>query len=149
VAPPARSTEERKHDTLELLRRGVDAWVASANERGDAYLIPLSYYWDGARLTVATPRASRTARGLIRTGRARVGAGETRDVVMIDGTVEVLPIGADPELEDLHAEATGFDPRELETEYVYLRITPTRIQAWREENELAGRDLMRDGDWLD
>ena len=30
----------------------------------------------------------------------------------------------------------------------YFRITPRRIQAWREENELAGRDLMRDGCWL-
>jgi NADPH-dependent FMN reductase len=28
------------------------------------------------------------------------------------------------------------------------RLRPRRIQAWREENELAGRDLMRDGRWL-
>jgi hypothetical protein len=26
--------------------------------------------------------------------------------------------------------------------------TPVRIQAWREENELADRDLMREGRWL-
>jgi hypothetical protein len=31
---------------------------------------------------------------------------------------------------------------------VYLRITPDRIRARREENELAGRDVMRDGRWL-
>jgi len=40
------------------------------------------------------------------------------------------------------------DPRTLAAEYVYLRITPHAIQAWREENELAGRDVMRNGRWL-
>ena len=32
--------------------------------------------------------------------------------------------------------------------YAYLRVTPRRIQAWREENELAEREIMRDGHWL-
>ena len=49
----------------------VDVWVASADAEGDAYLIPLSYYWDGVTLTLSTPRASRTATNLIRAGRAR------------------------------------------------------------------------------
>jgi hypothetical protein len=146
--PEARSRERRKRDALERLRNDVDLWVASAGSEGDAYLIPLSFYWDGAAITIATPRKSRTARNLIRAGLCRVGLGQTRDVVMIDGTVEERPIGADPKLEDAHAEAAGFDPRTLSTEYVYLRIEPTRIQAWREENELADRDLMRSGKWL-
>ena len=103
--------------------------------------MPLSYYWDGSTLTVATVRASRTAR-------ARVALGPTRDVVVIDGRLEAIALGADPELEDAHARATGFDPRTLAAEYAYLRITPHAIQAWREENELAGRDLMRNGHWL-
>jgi hypothetical protein len=84
----------------------------------------------------------------MRAGRCRVGLGPTRDVVMIDGTVEMLPIGSDPKLEDAHAAAAGFDPRAGSTEYVYLRIEPTRIQAWRESNELADRVLMRGGKWL-
>lgn len=28
---------------------------------------------------------------------------------------------------------------------VHLRFTPYAVKAWREENELAGRDLMADG----
>ena len=147
--PPARSPAQRKSDTLEKLRSEVDLWVASAGEGGEAYLVPLSYYWDGSALTVATARGSRTARNLIRAGQARVALGPTRDVVVIDGTVEEVAIGTDVELEDAHAQATGFDPRTLAAEYVYLRITPQRIQAWREENELAGRDLMRHGSWLE
>jgi hypothetical protein len=63
--------------------------------------------------------------------------------------LEVVEIGADTELEDAHAQTAGFDPREETEEYVYLRITPDSIQAWRESNELKGRRLMRDGQWLD
>lgn len=143
-----RSRSQRTADTLERLRGDVDLWVASASESGEAYLVPLSYHWDGSTLTIATPSASPTARNLLRAARARVALGQTRDVVIVEGTVEALPIGADPELEDAHARSAGFDPRTLRDEYVYLRITPQEIQAWRESNELDGRVLMRDGAWL-
>jgi hypothetical protein len=145
---PPRSRGQRRTDTLEKLRGDVDLWVASADETGAAYLVPLSYYWDESTLTIATPLQSRTARNLIRAGYARVALGPTRDVVIIEGPVEAVPIGTDTRLEDSHAEATGFDPRTLADEYVYLRITPESIQAWREANELAGRHVMRSGSWL-
>ncbi len=148
MTEPARSFDQRRSDTLETLGSGVDLWVASAGETGEAYLVPLSYYWDGSTLTMATPRAARTARNLIRSGWARVALGHTRDVVIVEGPVEEIAIGADAALEDAHARAAGFDPRTLSTEYVYLRITPHEIQAWREANELPGRRLMRRGEWL-
>jgi Pyridoxamine 5'-phosphate oxidase len=147
--PPGRSRAQRKQDALEKLRTEVDLWVASASEEGHAYLVPLSYYWDGSTLTLATPRASRTARNLIRARWVRAALGPTRDLVIIEGPVEVIPIGTDPALEEAHARATGFDPRTLSDEYIYLRITPREIQAWREANELEGRQLMRRGKWLD
>ena len=145
---PARSRAQRKMDVLAKLRSDVDLWVASASEAGSAYLVPLSFYWDDAALTIATPRTSRTARNLVRAGWARVALGTTRDVVIVEGPVQAIPIGADAGLEDGHARATGFDPRTLADEYVYLRITPHDIQAWREVNELPGRQLMRRGTWL-
>lgn len=147
--PPARSGSQRKADTLEKLRTDVDLWVASASEDGRAYLVPLSYYWDGSTLTIATPATSVTARNLTRAGWARVALGPTRDVVIIDGPVEAIRLGTDPDLEEAHARASGFDPRTLSEEYVYLRITPHAIQAWREANELDGRQLMRNGGWRD
>jgi hypothetical protein len=146
---PPRSRAQRRLDTLEKLRTEVDLWVASADEAGSAYLVPLSFFWDGSTLTISTPRASRTARNLVRAGRARVAFGPTRDVVIIEGPVEAVAIGTDANMEDGHAQATGFDPRTLAEEYVYLRITPDSVQAWREANELAGRQLMRDGRWLE
>jgi hypothetical protein len=145
---PARSRSQRRIDALEKLRSQVDLWVASADEVGGAHLVPLSYYWDESTLVIATPRASRTATNLVRAAWARVALGPTRDVVIIEGPVEAIPIGTETHLEDAHAHATGFDPRTLAEEYIYLRITPRNIQAWREANELADRQVMRRGEWL-
>jgi hypothetical protein len=147
--PPPRSREQRRSDALQKLRDDVDLWVASADETGSAYLVPLSFYWDGSTLTISTPRRSRTARNLQRAGWARVALGPTRDVVIVEGRVDEISMEDDPGLGDAHARATGFDPRTLEDDYVYLRITPCVIQAWREENELADRRLMRAGAWFD
>jgi hypothetical protein len=61
VRPAPRSRAQRKADTLALLRTEVDCWVASADEMGNAHLVPLSHYWDGAALVLATPRSSPTA----------------------------------------------------------------------------------------
>lgn len=145
---PPRTTQQRKHDTLARLDQDIDAWVATADPRGNAYLVPLSYLWDGTTLVMATPEASPTGRNLRDSGRARVGIGPTRDVVLIDGTVEAFTLETVPtELAEAFA-AKHWDAREERTRYAYFRITPQRIQAWREANELAGRDLMRDGRWL-
>jgi hypothetical protein len=70
-------------------------------------------------------------------------------VVLVEGTAEALEAAALPDgVGAAFAEKTGFDPRGLTTEYLYFRISPRRVQAWREADELNGRDLMRDGEWL-
>ncbi|SEG81954.1 Pyridoxamine 5'-phosphate oxidase [Thermomonospora echinospora] len=145
----ARSRVQRRHDTEHRLAHDIDVWVASASADGVPYLVPLSFDWDGEALLVATPAGSPTGRNLAATRVVRLGLGHTRDVSMIDGEVEVLEIDALPgERGDRFAERTGFDPRASATPYRWFRITPRRIQAWREENELSGRELMRDGRWL-
>jgi len=143
-----RSPGQRRADTLARLAADVDVWVATA--RGDVpHLIPHSFLWDGARLLLATPDNSVTARNLRATGRARLALGTTRDVVVIEGTAESLPLAAVPAATaDAFAARTGFDPRRSAARMEFIWIHPTRIQAWREENELPGRELMRDGAWL-
>ena len=65
--------------------------MASADAQGGApYLVPLSFRWDGETLLLATPAASPTGRNLRTTGRTRLGIGETRDVVLVEGTVDAL-----------------------------------------------------------
>ena len=144
-----RERAQRRRDTEHRLTHDVDLWVASASADGVPYLVPLSFDWDGDALLLATPANSPTGRNLAASRTVRLGLGGTRDVSMIDGTVEVLEIDALPQDQgDRFAARTGFDPRELGTSYRWFRIAPRRIQAWREVEELTDRVLMRDGRWL-
>ncbi len=127
-----RSRAQRRRDTEHRLNHDVDVWVASASADGAPYLVPLSFDWDGEALLVATPADSPTGRNLAATRAVRLGLGHTRDVSMIDGEVEILEI----------------DARAGATPHRWFRISPRRIQAWREVNELPDRELMRDGRWL-
>jgi nitroimidazol reductase NimA-like FMN-containing flavoprotein (pyridoxamine 5'-phosphate oxidase superfamily) len=145
-APEApRGAGQRKSDTLARLTTDEDAWIATADAGGGAYLVPLSFLWDGTGLVISTPRSSVTARNLSRGGRVRAGVGELRDVTMIDGTAEIVD---DDQTKDAFAAKHHWDPRDEGGDYAYFRIVPDRIQAWREANELPGRTLMRDGKWL-
>jgi Pyridoxamine 5'-phosphate oxidase len=148
MAPP-RSAQQRRTDTLSRLESDVDAWIATAGEDGP-YLVPLSYLWDGRALIVSTPTNSPTSRNLRASGKVRVGIGPTRDLILIEGTVETLGGRTDvaDDVATAFAAHSGFDPRRETADYSWFRITPRRLQAWREANELAGRDLVRDGEWL-
>ena len=144
-----RSRAQRRRDTEHRLTHDVDVWVASASADSAPYLVPLSFDWDGEALLVATPTDSPTGRNLAATRTVRLGLGQTRDVSMIVGDVEVLELDALPQAQgNRFAARSGFDPRTLATPYRWFRIAPRRIQAWREADELAGRELMRDGRWL-
>ena len=140
-----RNGGERKLDTLARLTSDVDAWIATANADGGPYLVPLSFLWDGGGLVVSTLQDSVTARNLSRGGRVRVGLGGLRDVTMIDGTAELV---ADERIKDAFAARHNWDPRDEDGDYAWFRIVPERMQAWREGNEIRGRTLMRDGNWL-
>jgi hypothetical protein len=148
VTSEPRSRADRRRDTEQRLQQDLDAWVATASPDGVPYLVPLSFDWDGEALLVATPTKSPTGRNLASGRTVRMSLGHTRDVVMIEGDVDVLEID---ELAEEHgdrfAARAGFDPRASGASYRWFRITPRRIQAWREVDELPDRDLMRDGRW--
>jgi hypothetical protein len=76
--------------------------------------------------------------------------GGTRDLALIDGTVDkVLPAGDIPaNVGDTFAAKTGFNPRRITSPYMHFHVAPQRIQVWREEHEIAGRDVMLGGTWL-
>jgi hypothetical protein len=149
-AADPRSFAQRRHDTEHRLANDIDIWVATASADGGPHLVPLSFDWDGKALLVATPTESVTGSNLAASRTVRLGLGDTRDVSMIDGDVEVIELDALPRQRgDQFLARTGFDPRVLSTPYRWFRISPRRIQAWREVNELPDRELMRDGTWLE
>lgn len=145
---PARGPEQRKQDVLDRLEKDDDAWVATASADGVPCLVPLSFVWDRGTLLLATRRTNPTAVNVTPSGQARVTLGHTRDVVLIEGTAEVVE-GRELSAESGDAFTTKlqWDPRGRPA-WVYLRITPDTVKAWREENELTGRELMTEGNWL-
>jgi hypothetical protein len=108
-------------------------------------MVPLSFRWDGATILLATPASNPTARNVVAGSLVRIGVGGTRDVVMVEGRGERVEV--DDAEGAAFADKAGFDPRPLKG-FAWLRIRPHLVQAWREADEIAGRDLMRDGRWL-
>jgi Pyridoxamine 5'-phosphate oxidase len=146
---PARSAEQRKKDTLARLETDIDAWIATADaETGTPYVMPLSFTWDGETIFVATPAANPTARNLVASGKARVTLDGTRDVVLIDGEARAVEPGELSEDEwAAYIERHGWDPRKNKGMGFY-KIRPIGLQAWREVNEIKGRDLIVGGEWV-
>jgi len=150
VAPP-RPLAQRIADSRRLFETTVDAWVSTADpESGRPWLVPLSFAWTGSLFVLGTGGESRTVLNAMAQPWVRLGIGAVRDVVLVHGTASVVSLtSVDVGEADLFAERSGFDPRELSSPYAYLRVTPRRVQAWREENELDDREIMRDGHWLE
>src|SRR6266700_2930135 len=145
-----RTREQRKADTLaKLAAPSADVWVATAAADADrhasSYLVPLSLAWIDERVVLATEAGSVTARNITSQGRTRIGLGPTRDVVMIDAELEHVysPDEVSADLARRYAAQAGWDPRESGESMRFLVLRPLRIQAWREADELPGRDLMR------
>ncbi|MEU8227827.1 pyridoxamine 5'-phosphate oxidase family protein [Kribbella sp. NPDC048915] len=140
-----RPLDVRKTDTLARLVNDVDAWVSTASPDGTPYLMPLSFLWSDETLLLSTARTNPTARNLVANSAVQLALGEVRDVIHVTGTAEVVePTDAEGEAFAIKA---GFDPRPL-ANYPFFRVTPIKIQAWREVNELKDRVLMDDGRWL-
>lgn len=146
--PAARPLDARKQDTLRRLTEDIDAWVATASPDGTPYLMPLSFLWTNDTLLMSTTSTSPTAKNLHQNPHLQLTIGDTRDVIHITATcVRVDPADVPPTEAEAFATKAGFDPRPLKN-YPYYRATPTKIQAWRESNELKDRTLMDEGKWL-
>ena len=146
--PEPRDRQTRKADALAMLTTpAVDVWVASASGEGVPHLVPVSLAWVDERAVVAVEASSVTARNVTASGVARLAVGPTRDVVMVDAVLDRTVEVADDALGAAYAAQADWDPRSS-TGYVFLVLRPVRVQAWRESNEIPGRTLMRDGDWL-
>jgi hypothetical protein len=144
-----RDRETRKADALKMLATpAIDVWVATAGVPAVAHLVPLSLAWVDGHVVIALEARSVTARNLSASRDARLAVGATRDVVMIDAVLErTVDVGADEALGAAYVAQADWDPRGL-AGYVFIVLRPVRVQAWRESNEIPGRTLMRDGEWL-
>lgn len=146
---PARSLAERRQWALDQLRAESHCWLATSSDGRGPHLIPVSFWWDGSRLTTATFAGSRTAKNIEAQPEVRVSVGATTDVLMIDALAGIVPVaGIDPAEADGYVRSSRIDPRSVPG-FVYVRLEPRRMQVWRGQSEFAGRTVMRDGAWLD
>jgi general stress protein 26 len=148
---PARTRQQRKVDTLELLTTDRYLWLATSTGEHSAHAIPMTYYWDGERLITATMRHEKTGRNLQRTGRARALLGTPAEAVVVEGAASLVEVDdADPAtLEALAARWTSPINFRAIPGFVVIQLQPKRIQAYRVGRvEFDDRDLMKDGKWL-
>ena len=144
TSEPPRGIGRRVRDALDRLERDEDLWLATAGD-DRPWLVPLSFHWTGTALLMATARRSRSYANLAAGGGARVALGHTRDVVMLDGRVDLPERLPDDEAAAVAA-VTGVDPRS-QAGAGYIRFTPVRGQAWRTYEETLQRTIMTDGRW--
>jgi hypothetical protein len=68
---------------------------------------------------------------------------------MIDAKASVVTRqDAGPRIAGSYRERTGWEPGSGGGDWVYVLLSPARIQVWRDVSEIAGRTVMRDGTWL-
>ena len=144
-----RDTATRKADVLAALEKQHDLWLASADVAGRPHLIAVSAWWDGTDLVIATTGSSKTARNLAMNPAARVARGAPADAIVIDAQmIESRAVEDSAELAGGFAAAVGWDPREVGEGWMFFRLRPNRIQAYRGYDELEGRDVMLRSRWL-
>jgi hypothetical protein len=142
-----RPTQQRIADALARFTADHDCWMATA--RADRpHLVPLSFIWHRGRFHLAIPSRSRSADNVRGGDMVRLALGTTRDVILVDGKPSVLDVVSMPqEVLDRFIRTFGWDLR-ASPGYVGVVVTPRRVLAWRQENEIAGRTVMRAGRWL-
>ncbi len=143
-----RDTATRKKDVLEVLEQQGHYWLSTAEVGGRPHVIGVSALWDGEQLLVTTLGSSRTARNMAMNPTVVLAHGDPSDAVVIRAAV--IDSAAVEDSADLAAgwkAALGWDPREMEG-WVFFRLRPTRIQAFRGYDEVEGRDVMSRSRWL-
>jgi hypothetical protein len=74
--------------------------------------------------------------------------GSTGDVLMIDAIASVVAAADLEESAIKGYEQVSGNPRATPG-FVFIQLSPTRVQVWRGRAEFSGRTVMRAGAWLD
>ncbi|KOV60585.1 pyridoxamine 5'-phosphate oxidase family protein [Streptomyces sp. MMG1121] len=141
-----RGLAERRRDTLKRLATDRDVWVSTAHPDHGPHQVPLWFLWDGRAMWMCTGATSVTARNVRAEPRVRLALPDSFDVVLIQGEAETHPAQEVPaDAAQAYTETFGWDPRTEDGPFMYVRVVPNTVRAWRGEPELRGRVIMRDG----
>jgi len=149
TSTPSRDTATRKKDVLAVLEKQGHYWLTTAEVGGRPHMIGVSGLWDGAQIVVTTLGTSKTALNMAMNPLVILAAGDPSDAVVIQAQViESVPVGESPRMAQEWKAAMGWDPAEL-GDWVFYRLRPTRIQAFRGYEEIKGRDVMIRSRWVE
>lgn len=143
-----RDAAERRRDTLDRLGAERDMWVSTSHPEHGTHMVPLWFLWFDRAVWMCTAATSATARNAVEEPRVRLALADTFDVVLLQGKTETYPAANVPkDAADAYTEKFGWDPRTEDADFLYLRVEPRTVRAWRGEPEIRGRVVMRDGAW--
>lgn len=141
-----RSVEERKHDVLEALDKQGHYWLTTAEIGGRPHVIGVSAMWDGDQLVVTTLGSSRTARNMAMNPQVVLAHGDPNDAIVIQaGMIESRGVDHSADMAAEWHKVMGWTPPD---DWMFFRLRPTRIQAFRGYDEIEGRDVMIRSRWV-
>jgi len=141
-----RSAEQRKKDVLAALEKQGHYWLTTAEIGGRPHVIGVSGLWDGSQVIVTTLGTSRTARNMEMNRQVVLAGGDPSDAIVIQaGMIDSSAVEDSPEIAAEWHKAMGWTP---ENGWVFFRLRPTRIQAFRGYDEIEGRDVMIRSRWV-
>jgi hypothetical protein len=138
TSTPSRDTATRKKDVLAVLEKQGHYWLTTAEVGGRPHMI-----------VVTTVGTSKTARNMAMNPLVVLAAGDPSDAIVIQAQmIESIPVDESPRMVQDWKAAMGWDPSEL-GDWVFYRLRPTRIQAFRGYEEIKGRDVMVRSRWVE
>lgn len=143
-----RDSATRKADVMATLRKQGHYWLSTAEVGGRPRVIGVAGWWDGDQIVVTTLGTSRSARNMEMNPQVVLAHGDPSDAVVIEaGVIDSSMADESAELAAGFSKAMGWDPREMDG-WMFFRLRPTRIQAFRGYDEIEGRDVMIHGRWV-
>ena len=149
TSTPLRDAATRKKDVLAVLESQSHYWLATSSINGRPRIIAVAGWWDGNdELVVTTLGTSVTAKNMAMNPVVTLAHGDPSDAIVIQA--QMIDSAAVEDAHDLaegFKKAMGWDPREMEG-WMFFRLRPTGIKAFRGYDEIGGRDVMIRSRWV-
>lgn len=147
TSTPLRDAATRKRDVLASLEKNGHYWLSTAEIGGGPHVIGVSALWDGSGFTITTLGGSKTARNMAMNPLVVLAGGDPSDAIVVQAQViETVPVEDSPRMVGEWKAAMGWEPS---GDWVFYRLRPTRIQAFRGYEEIKGRDVMIRSRWVE
>jgi hypothetical protein len=141
-----RDTATRKKDVLDVLGKHGHYWLSTAEVGGRPHVIAVSGLWNDGEMVVTTQGTSKTARNIAMSPLVVLAGGDPSDAIVIQAQVlESVPVEGSPRMLEEWKSALGWEPP---GDWMFYRLRPTRIQAFRGYEEIEGRDVMVRSRWV-